>query len=117
MRRLFLIFLLTAAAFGQSTLTVFPIPDLTMTGSRVQLAASGVARYCQVTALSSNSDGIRWGDSTTTSTRGANIAPGGAQFLPPSPAPAPGAGTMTFALSSVYFVGTSGDTLTGTCVR
>lgn len=116
MRKLLLLFALCALAFGQAGLVIFPLGDITGTGATVHLSASGTARYCQLTALPTNAAGIRLGDATTTVSRGAAIAPGGGQFIPPSPGPS-GQQAPVFQLNATYVYIANSDVLTATCWR
>ena len=116
MRRLLLLLAICVAAFGQATLTIFALPDLTMTGSAIPLASSGVARECQLIALPANTAAIRFGDSTVSASKGAAISAGSGQFIPPAPETQAKNGT-TFALASTYVIGTAGDKLSATCWR
>ena len=104
---------LCALAFGQSTLHVFSLTDITGTGATVALATTGTARFCQLVALPTNSSGIRLGDSTTTASRGSYIAPGGGQFIPPSPGV--NNASSVFQLNAVFVYIANSDKLTGTC--
>ena len=116
MRKLLLLLALCAIAFGQSSLVIFPLSDITGTGATVHLSASGTARSCQLVALPTNTAGIRWGDSTTTASRGANIAPGAGQFIPAMP-PLTNQQSPVFQLSAVYVYIANSDVLTVTCMR
>lgn len=116
MKNLLLLLCLGVLAFGQASLVIYPISDITGTGAAVPLSTSGTARSCQLVALSTNTAGIRWGDSTVTASRGANIAPGAGQFIPPNPPP-PGQASPSFNLNTVYVYIGSSDVLTVTCMR
>lgn len=116
MRKLLLLFSLGALAFGQANLVIFPLSDITGSGATVHLSASGTARFCQLIALPANASAIRVGDSTTTISRGAAIAPGGGQFIPPSPGPS-GQQAPVFQLSGTYVYIANSDVLTVTCWR
>jgi hypothetical protein len=64
---------------------VHNISDITGTGVAVPLIAGGVrtaANWVQLTALPGNSADVRFGDSTTSASSGARIAPGAGQLFP-----------------------------------
>lgn len=82
--------------FGVATL-----PDITMTGSAIQLASSGTAWWVQVKANASNTGVIRVGDANVSATRGADLAAGAAFLFPYRGDP--------YALSGLYVFGSASD--------
>ena len=115
MKTFFLLVCLAVLAMAQSQLTFFTIPDVSMTGSAVQLSATGTARVCQLVAPAGNAAVLRWGDSLVTTSRGSIIAAGGGQMVPPTPTG--GQPSVVFQLNTVYLIGTNGDKITATCWR
>jgi hypothetical protein len=115
MRKLILALMFSALALAQSTLILFPLSDITGSGATVALSTSGTARFCQLIALPTNAAAIRLGDASTTISRGAAIAPGGGQFIPPSPGQ--NSAAPVFQLNAVFVYIANGDKLTVTCWR
>lgn len=110
MKRLFLFLLFLApACFAQQTSSLITIADLSMTGSAVALTGTThtFVHWCMFTSPSGNAATIAWGDSTVTLTKGSTLDPGGRQGLPAS--------GPTYDLSTIYFIGTSGDKVKATC--
>ena len=108
---------LAIIATAQTPLVLFTVPDISGTGSAVQLAATGTARWCQLVAPAGNTYVVRWGDSVITTSRGSIIAAGAGQFIPPMVGPNPGGGSGVFSLSTIYVLVQSGDKITATCGR
>jgi len=99
---------------AQGRLVWFTLPDITGASTTTALSATGqTARTCQLVALSTNSVVIRWGDASTTVARGAAIAAGGGQFLPPGGVGSP----YAIDLTTTYVYVATGDKLTVTCAR
>jgi hypothetical protein len=117
MKTIAILLFLAIIATAQAPLILFTVPDVSGTGSVVQLAATGTARWCQLVAPAGNTSVVRWGDSAITSSRGSIITPAGAQFIPPTVGTAPAGGSVPFQLSSLYVLVQSGDTLAVTCGR
>lgn len=115
MRKLILLLFLAALAFGQSTLIIYPLSDITGTGATVALSTSGTARFCQLNPLAANAAVIRLGDATTSISRGAAIAAGSGMFIPPSPGV--NSAAPIFQLNAVYVYIANGDKLSVTCWR
>jgi hypothetical protein len=106
MKTLFLILAATLALFAQSTIVTFP--DVTMVTSTAVAASSTpvLVQHCQLFAPAANTAVIAFGDSNVSLTRGAQIAPGGAQYLP----------WPTFNLATLKLMGTTGDKLKISCL-
>ena len=103
-----------AIVSAQGRLVWFTLPDITGAGTTTALSVTGQsARMCQLVALSTNSAVARWGDASTAVARGATIAPGGGQFIPP------GGTSSAYAidLTTTYVYVATGDKLTVTCAR
>lgn len=64
------------------------------------------AVWVQLVAPTANAAVIRWGDSNTSATRGAIIAAGGGQMLPPVPSRITG-----YDLTKLYYYCTASDKL------
>jgi hypothetical protein len=98
--------------------SVSTLADIAGTGTATAIAASGSARWVQistgcasaVTGCFVNTNAVRWGDSNISATRGGSIAPGGGQFLPPLP-PSGGqaAALYRYNLNSIYYLVQVGD--------
>jgi hypothetical protein len=117
MRTLAVLLLLALTLGAQDSLTIFPLNDIAGTGSPVNLASSGAARWCQLVAPAGNASVVRWGDSTITTSRGSIIAAGGGQFVPPMVGTNPPGGSAIFQLANVYVLVQIGDSLSATCGR
>ena len=117
MRTLVLLLLLAALVGAQDSLTIYPITDISGTGSAVHLSSSGAARWCQLVAPAGNAAVVRWGDSSITTSRGAIIAAGAGQFIPPMVGTNPPGGSALFQLANVYVLVQSGDKISITCGR
>ena len=117
MKTIAILLFLAILATAQAPLVLFTVPDISGTGSAVQLAATGTARWCQLVAPAGNTSVVRWGDSAITTSRGSIIAAGAGQFIPPMVGPNPGGGSGVFSLSTVYVLVQSGDKITATCGR
>jgi|SRR3954466_4715569 len=87
--------------------TFSTIADITGTGASVAVASSGSARWCQLTAPSTNSADVRWGDSNVGAARGAGIAAGGGQMTPYQ--------AQLYQLASLYVYVANGDKVRVTC--
>lgn len=101
--RLWLILFVGLACFAQTTSNLGTIADITGSGVAVALTP-GVhvyAHWIQIVCPSGNSAVVRWGDSNVSSTRGAQCAAGGGQFLPAS--------GPVYDLSAIYVYIGSGD--------
>lgn len=62
--------------------------DITGSGATVPVCSTcGYAQWVQITTPSANAAAVRWGDSSTSSTRGAAIEAGGGQYLPKTAGP------------------------------
>ena len=91
------------------------VADITGSGAAVQIATSGAAQWVQITAPSGNGAVVRFGDSNVSISRGAIVAAGGGQFLPPIPVgPSAGAATGLYQLSTIYCYIANGDKVTVT---
>ncbi len=115
--RLLVGLLLFSLCFGQQQITWFSIADIAGTGGNVALATTGNARLCQLVAPVGNAAVVRWGDFSISGTRGAIIAPGGGQFIPPGGTMSQGGGQYVFSLANTYVRAAVGDTVTVTCAR
>ena len=84
---------------------IHTLANISGTSAVVALASSGsdVARWIQVSAPSGNAAHIRFGDSATSSTRGIDIAPGGAYSTPTCQ-------TCQYPLTGTYIYVATGDT-------
>ncbi len=89
----------------------FTYPDITGASSTTQLSSTLACASLQLIAPAANSASVRWGDASTSSSRGGVIAAGGAQFLPPM------YGGNYYPLSSIYVYITTGDKLQFVCMR
>lgn len=79
--------------------------DISGTGATVAICATcNQAKWVQITALATNTGVARWGDSNTSSSRGAAIAAGGGQYLPTAGGP--------YYLPQMYVYVANGDKLT-----
>lgn len=76
--------------------------DITGAAATVAIATTGGAEWVQINAPTGNAAVVRWGDASTSSTRGGIIAAGGAQFLPKIPG-------RTYQLPGIYVYVASGD--------
>lgn len=111
-RAILLSFILTLLLLGQS-FTVQTFPDITGTGATVQIATSGSAKWVQLITPSGNAGVARWGDSSTTSSRGGQLPAGSGQFFPPIPATNGGATqSQLYNLAAIYVYVGSGDKVT-----
>ncbi len=88
----------------------FTYPDITGAGSTTQLSATLGCNSLQLIAPAANSASVRWGDASTSATRGGVIAAGGGQYLPPN-------GGNYYPLSSLYVYIANGDKLQFVCFR
>lgn len=88
----------------------FTYPDISGTSATVKLATTNGCNSIQMLAPSGNMASVRWGDASTSSTRGGVIAAGTGQFLPPS-------ATNYYPLSSLYVYVATGDKLQFVCLR
>lgn len=115
MRKVLILAVLAAGvAFGQQC-QLGTLSDITGTGATVQLTASStVVRWAQLVTPTGNAAVVRWGDSNVTSTRGAIIAAGGGQFVPPNPFNQNAPQQNTYLLSSLYVYIANGDKVTVT---
>lgn len=104
-------------AQAQQTITWFSLPDIAGTGAAVALASSGTARLCQIVAPAANTSHVRWGDASITTTQGADMAPGGGQFLPPGPSTDTQGRGYIFSLAQTFVLVQVGDKVTVTCAR
>lgn len=86
--------------------------DITGSGAAVQIATTGAARWIQITTPSANAAVVRFGDSNVSATRGASIAPGGGQFLPPFPVVNTPSDAF-YTLSTIYRATFNGSLRTG----
>jgi len=86
--------------------------QVTGSGIAVKVAASGTARWLNVSAGSSNSATVQCGDSNVSATRGTPISAGGALFFPPMPFDSRLSISMGYySLSTIYCYIGSGDTV------
>lgn len=88
----------------------FTYPDITGAGSTTQLSSTLGCKSLQLLAPSANSASVRWGDSSTSASRGGVIPAGGGQFLPPN-------GDNYYPLASLYVYVASSDKLQFVCFR
>lgn len=87
--------------------------DITGTGATVAIATSGSAKWVQIVAPSANSATARWGDSSTTSSRGGLLPAGSGQFLPPVSRTVNDSVQVTlYQLPSIYVYIANGDKIT-----
>jgi hypothetical protein len=119
MRCLCLLLLLATSAIPQQLISIFSLPDISGTGSVVQLSSTQTAvHWCQLVAPSTNSNSVRWGDSAITSSRGSQMAPGSGQFIPPGPTTSVNPpGGYVFYTTAVWVLVQSGDTLSASCAK
>jgi hypothetical protein len=124
MKRIFcalvLLFIASVPAFCQSPAAALQsFSDVTATGSAVQVSAAvsstASCRIILFVALPTNSAAIRVGDSNVGASQGIPIAAGGSVTTPDT-ASAKSLGYV-YALTSLYFYGTSGDKLSLSCVN
>jgi hypothetical protein len=104
--------LFTVSTFAQSgvPLKPFTYPDVTGASTTTQLSATGGCTAIQLLAPTTNTSTVRWGDSSTSSTRGGVIAAGAGQFIPPN-------GANYYPLSSLYVYVATGDKFQFVCFR
>lgn len=76
--------------------------DIAGSAATVAIATVGGAEWVQINAPTGNAAVVRWGDASTSATRGGIIAAGGAQFLPKIPG-------RTYQLPNIYVYVASGD--------
>jgi hypothetical protein len=88
----------------------FTYPDITGAASTTQLSTTLGCASVQMIAPAANSASVRWGDASTSATRGGVIAAGGGQYLPPN-------GSNYYPLASLYVYVGSGDKLQFVCFR
>ena len=94
------------------------LPDITGTGATVQLTASSITvRWVQLVTPTGNAAVVRWGDSNVSVSRGAIIAPGGGQFVPPIPPNQNAPSQNTVNLSTLYLYIASGDKVSVTYIQ
>jgi len=105
-------FMPRSTAHGQSGVAIQPFtyPDITGAGSTTQLSTTLGCASLQMLAPSGNGASVRWGDASTSATRGGVIAAGGGQYLPPN-------GSNYYPLSSLYVYIANGDKLQFVCFR
>jgi hypothetical protein len=65
--------------------TITSPAQVTGSGAAVQVAASGTARWIQITALAGNSATVQVGGANVSTTIGVPVAAGGGMFFPPLP--------------------------------
>lgn len=82
------------------------LPDITTSGSAVQVAASGRARWVAFTALS---DPVRVGDASVGAAQGVQVPSGQTVVFPPSSDT-----NEVYSLANLYVYISSGGTLTVT---
>ena len=93
------------------------VADISGSGTAVQIATSGAARWVQISTCAAGTAGctgnaavVRVGDSNVSVSRGTVITPGGGQFLPPLLISSGGAPTdALYQLSTIYLYIASGD--------
>lgn len=95
---------LCLALFCQ-TLVVSTV-EITCDSATHALGTATNALWVQLVAPSGNSAVVRWGDSNTSTSRGAIIAPGGGQMLPVVPGR-----IQAYDLTKIYQFCTTGDKL------
>lgn len=104
MRRILSILALAVALCAQTQIVT--VTDIAGDSATHQVSASGVVRWVQFVAPSTNSGTVRVGDSNVTSTRGTPLAAGGGMMYPVLPSQQPG-----YALSQIYYFVATGDKL------
>jgi len=83
---------------------------VTGSGAAVQLAASGTARWVQITALAGNSATVQVGGSNVSTTIGVPVAAGGGMFFPPMPFDSRLATNQSYySLSNIWVYVANGD--------
>lgn len=99
---------LLGLAFGQqNTGSIQTETDITGTNATVAICSTcGTAKWVQIVTPAANAAVVRWGDSNTSSTRGAIIAAGGGQYLPPDGGP--------YSLPNLYVFIATNDKVTVT---
>ena len=97
-------------AQSNTPITLTTYPDLTGNGSTQQVQSSGMCRWVLFVPLKANSAVTRIGDINVGVSRGIPVDEGGG-MLPPVPTDV----NYRYALSSLYFYGSSGDKLSVTC--
>lgn len=86
------------------------IPDITGDAATHQLQSSGFAKWVLIIPLAANSAKVRIGDSATSATRGAEVAPGGGLFMPPFPIDTrQSVQQHRYDLSAIYYFAATGD--------
>lgn len=101
MKKLLLTLIVAGLCFAQGV-AISTAPDITGSASTVVLLSTHrYARTIQIVAPTTNTSAIRWGDTSTTSTRGAVIPPGNGQFFPQIGLP--------YDLNTIYVYVASGD--------
>ena len=113
-----LLILLACTISAQQTIVWFSLADVAGSGAVVPLSAtSSTVRLCQLVAPVANASVVQWGDAAITAARGARIAPGGGQFLPPGGSSSNAGSPYVFDLAQTYVLVQAGDKLTVTCAR
>lgn len=112
MRTIFLAIILSVIAAAQVGGPLKPqdVTDIAGGNSTVKIATSGACTALQVQAASGNSATSRFGDSTTSSSKGLRLPAGSGMYISAAP---PNFVTM----SDYYVYVASGDTVTATCFR
>ena len=107
MRRL--LYLAVLILVGGSRAAINPLTDISGGSATVALEATGtdVAKWIALLAPPGNSNNVRFGDSTTTATKGGLLVPG-ATFTTPA------CDTCVYPLSGTYVYVATGDKLTVT---
>jgi len=102
MKRLIFSLLVTLTCLAQTS-SMYSIPDITGTGATVALTPGvhTLARWVDVSALSTNASLVRFGDATVNVNQGTPIYPGGNNHLQP--------GGPQYDLSQIYVFIASGD--------
>ena len=100
----------SAALFSQTTRPVTRA-DVSGASTTVQISTTGSARWVQLLVPSTNTGVSRWGDASTTVSRGGTLPAGSGQMLPPLPV-ASGNQVQLYDLTSIYVYVATGDSLT-----
>ena len=98
-------FMPRSTAHGQAGVAIQPFtyPDITGAGSTTQLSTTLGCASLQMLAPSGNGASVRWGDASTSATRGG-------RYWPPN-------GSNYYPLSSLYVYIANGDKLQFVCFR
>lgn len=112
------LFLLVSSLIASAQSTPTSIADISGDGSVHAVASSGFARWIQfstctsgATGCTANTNVVRLGDSSISTSRGIPVPPGGTMFFPPLPQTPGNEARAQYDLSKIYYLVQSGDKL------